>query len=103
MNTFYPAYKTIDREIGWLVTETGRIFLAFSMFGDGEPPLGIYGNEDLQEDIAATRSDNDKISLFSAIEYTKEVDSRIKEIIDGLITIRLSHPHLVQLELVLDE
>ena len=37
------------------------------------------------------------------IQHTPEVDDRIVEVIDALITLRYAHPTLVQLRLVLSE
>lgn len=103
MNIFYPAYKTSDREIGWIVSETGRIFIGFDLFGCKTLPATLGLEINLFEFRPARRNDNGENGLFNSIEYTKEVDGRIKDLIDGLIDLRLSHPHLVQLEIELLE
>ena len=102
MNIYYPAYRGVDREIGWIVADDGRIFFAIHiLYETPDPPLFLAGNEDLIKCIPASRKeDPDHPDLFLAIEYSKEVDDHIKSIVDALISTRLAHPSLNQLELV---
>ena len=106
-NIFYPLFTNNDREIGYITSMLGVVYLAYQIVDEDYPypVIAIVLDEDKVELIPARRQpktlDNEDppIEMFWAIVYDKEVDDRIKEMVDVLIAIRLGHPSITQLEL----
>jgi len=102
---FHPVYKlSSGSEIGYITDGLEKIYIAIHSSSD-EPELGLFIPARSLTIIHAFRAEDDyKLSdQFIAAEWTDELDSRIVELIDVLVTLRLAHPRLVQLPMKSEE
>jgi hypothetical protein len=101
---FHSAYVlSSGSEIGYITDGLDRIYIAIHS-SSPDPELGLLIPADKLTVLHAFRPEDD-YSLsdqFVAVEWTDDLDDRLVELIDVLITLRISHPRLVQLPMIVE-
>ena len=104
MKIFHPAYVlSSGSEIGYITDGLEKIYIAIHSSSE-EPELGLFIPAKKLTIVHAFRAEDDfKLSnQFIAAEWTEELDDRIKELVEVLITLRFAHPRLTQVEIEFD-
>lgn len=99
MKIFHSVYQlSSGSEIGYITDGLEKIYIGIHSSSE-DPELGLFIPAKSLTIIHAFRVEDDyELSdQFIAAEWTDELDSRIVELIDVLVTLRLAHPRLVQL------
>jgi hypothetical protein len=102
---FHSAYVlSSGSEIGYITDGLDRIYIAIHS-SSPDPELGLLIPAEKLTVLHAFRPEDDYAlsDQFVATEWTKELDDRLVELIDVLVTLRISHPRLVQLPMIVKE
>lgn len=105
MKIFHSAYKlSSGSEIGYITDGLEKIYIGIHSSSE-EPELGFFIPADSLTIIHAFRAEDDFAlsDQFIAAEWTEELDDRIKELVEVLISLRFAHPRLTQIEIEFDE
>ena len=105
MKIFHSVYTlSSGSEIGYITDGLEKIYIGIHSSSD-DPELGLFIPAERLTIIHAFRAEDDyKLSdQFIAAEWTDELDERIKELVEVLITLRFAHPRLTQIEIEFDE
>lgn len=104
MKIFHSVYQlSSGSEIGYITDGLEKIYIAIHSSSE-DPELGLFIPADRLTIVHAFRPEDDYAlsDQFIAAEWTDELDERIKELVDVLVTLRFSHPRLTQIEIQFD-